>query len=145
MSREIIVPGRYDRIYEVCQFVVNGARQAGFEEDDLFKIELACDEACTNVIEHAYGGEDKGSLQVTWGIHGRSFAIMIRDTGDKFSPGSVPEPNIPSDSDSLNDLQIGGLGIHFMRNLMDEVHFTYSDQNGNLLIMVKYIPSDAKQ
>ena len=140
MSHEISVPGRYDRILEVCQFVIAGAEDAGFDADDLFKIELACDEACTNVIEHAYGSEDQGDIRVIWELSEQRFLIKVFDTGQPFKPDSIAKPVIPESPDEVEQMKIGGLGIHFMRKLMDEIHFSYDDSKGNQLLMIKYLP-----
>ena len=140
MSQEISVPGRYDRILEVCQFVVAGAENAGFDSDDLFKIELACDEACTNVIEHAYGSEDQGEIRVVWELSDEGFLVRVFDKGRPFNPNSIAKPFIPDSPEEVEQVKIGGLGIHFMRKLMDEVHFTYDDSEGNQLLMIKYLP-----
>jgi serine/threonine-protein kinase RsbW len=61
---------------------------------------------------------------------------MLRDQGRGFDPGDVPEPDLIS---PLEERQIGGLGIYLMTRLMDEVHFDFNPQSGNLLTMVKYI------
>ena len=140
MAQEISVPGRYDRILEVCPFVVAGAEDAGFDSDDLFKIELACDEACTNVIEHAYGSEDQGEIRVVWELSGQNFVVKVFDNGKPFMPNSVSKPVIPDSPKDMEQLKIGGLGIHFMRKLMDEIHFSYDDSSGNQLLMIKYLP-----
>jgi serine/threonine-protein kinase RsbW len=142
MTKAFSVPGRYDQVAVVCQFVVAGAEESGFGIDEIFQIELACDEACTNIIEHAYGGEEKGDIQVTWAYSEGSFTITIVDEGRPFDPGEVPEPRVPTNPDDINNLQIGGLGIHFMRKLMDEVHFQTDDIRGNRLVMVKYLPEN---
>ena len=67
MSNEkiLIVPGRYDQIQVICEFVAGGARDAGLNADAVFHMELCCDEASTNIIEHAYGAEDVGEIRVT--------------------------------------------------------------------------------
>lgn len=141
MTQEISIPGRYDRIIEVCKFVVGGAERAGFDEDDLFKIELACDEACTNIIEHAYGAENMGEIQVSWQFADRVFIITITDEAQPFSPQEVPEPNLHAGPNDIDNLKVGGLGIHFMRKLMDEVHFAVDKNGGNRLVMKKYLDS----
>lgn len=141
MTQEISIPGRYDRIIEVCKFVVGGAEQAGFNNDDLFKIELACDEACTNIIEHAYGAENMGEIRVSWQFAGNAFTITITDEAEPFNPQDVPKPNVLAGPNDIDDLKIGGLGIHFMRKLMDEVHFTVDRNGGNRLVMTKYLVS----
>lgn len=139
MTKALSVPGRYDQIANVCKFVVAGAEASGFDIDDLFQIELACDEACTNVIEHAYGGEEKGNITVTWNFSKGMFTITIVDEGQPFDPKDVPTPKVPANPGDIDELQIGGLGIHFMRKLMDEVHFIVGDKQGNRLVMVKYL------
>ena len=139
MTHAFSVPGRFDQVAIVCQFVVAGAEESGFGIDELFQIELACDEACTNVIEHAYGGEEKGDIRVTWQFSASAFTITIVDDGRPFDPDEVPTPRVPANPNDLDDLQIGGLGIHFMRKLMDEVHFHINDKQGNRLVMVKYL------
>jgi serine/threonine-protein kinase RsbW len=145
MTHAFSVPGRYDQVAIVCQFVVAGAEKSGFGIDEIFQIELACDEACTNVIEHAYGGEERGDILVTWDFSAGAFTITIVDEGRPFDPDEVPKPKIPVNADDLDDLQIGGLGIHFMRKLMDEVHFHMDDKRGNRLVMVKYLSETRQQ
>jgi serine/threonine-protein kinase RsbW len=145
MTEEVTIPGRYDRVIDVCSFVVAGARRVGFGEDELFRIELACDEACTNVIEHAYGGEDQGNIRVVWEYAKGAFTIIIYDYGRYFDPDTLPEPSIPKSPDDIDQLKIGGLGIHFMRSLMDEVLFQSDQGAGNKLIMVKYLSENNRQ
>ncbi len=139
MTNRFSIPGRFDRIIDVCQFVVAGAEQAGFGLDELFKIELACDEACTNVIEHAYGEEDVGEIRVSYHFAEGAFTIIIDDDGEPFNPQDIPEPKVPASPEDIDNLKIGGLGIHFMRNLMDDVQFLLHNNHGNRLIMVKYL------
>jgi serine/threonine-protein kinase RsbW len=141
-SSDFTIPGRLGNIRDACAFVVTGAEQAGFSVDELFRIELACDEACTNIIEHAYGGDDVGVVRISWQIDDKSFTIIMNDDGPPFDPDEVPPPDIPADPDNLNGLKTGGLGIYFMRNLMDEVRFSRDEQKGNTLVMVKNRPSN---
>jgi serine/threonine-protein kinase RsbW len=135
-------PGRYDEIQKICQFVAEGAADCGLAASAIFHIELACDEACTNVIEHAYGGEGRGQIQVSWQCVGASFIITIRDNGRSFDPSAVPKPSLPELAKdgapaNIDDIKVGGLGIHFMEQLMDEVNFSFDDSTGNTLILVK--------
>ena len=144
-SSEFSIPGQLDRISDACAFVVSGAEQAGFSIDELFRIELACDEACTNIIEHAYGGEAAGDIRITWRIDDKTFIITMSDDGQPFDPDEVPPPEVPADRNDLNGLKIGGLGIYFMRSLMDEVQFSRDDRRGNTLVMVKNRSSNEKK
>ena len=133
----LTVPGRYDKIKEICQFVTQGAEKAGLGETAVFHIELACDEACTNIIEHAYNGENIGDIIVDWQIIDDQFVITLLDNGHPFDTTQIPHV---SDAANPDEIKIGGLGIHFMRQLMDEVHFS-ENPSGNKLVMKKKIPS----
>jgi serine/threonine-protein kinase RsbW len=134
----LTLPGRFDQIQAICEFVSAGGRIAGYDEDTLFHLQLATDEACSNVIEHAYGGEGNGDLHVEWFIREDDFVIVIHDHGEPFNPEIVPNPAQPN-QDSLG-LKVGGLGLYFMRTLMDTVRFQFHGEEGNTLTMTKRLP-----
>ncbi len=140
-------PGRYDEIKKICTYVVAGAEEAGLDESDIFHVELACDEACTNIIEHAYGDEDIGEIVVSWQVEDNHFIITLQDNGRSFNPDNVPTPTIPTEQAQqqteadYEKLQVGGLGIHFMRKLMDEVTFHFDPDEGNTLKLIKKRPA----
>lgn len=144
----LTVPGRYKEIKRICEFVAAGAAEAGFDEDTIFHLELCCDEASTNIIEHAYGEEGAGSIMISYEVIGDAFTIVLRDNGQAFDPASVPPPPDMSNRDAspeelTSQLRVGGLGLHFIRNLMDEVSFTSTTSDGNQLTMVKRLtPKD---
>lgn len=142
-KRKLIVPGRYDKIKNICDFVSDGAREAGFGDDGIFQVQLACDEACTNIIEHTYGGEGEGEITVTWKVGNEHFTVIIKDNGDRFDPTDIPPPPVPPELKEEHDLQVGGLGVFFMRKLMDRVTFAYEKGAGNILTMSKRIPDKA--
>lgn len=136
----LTVPGRYEEIQKICQFVADGAAQSGLDETAIFHIELACDEACTNIIEHAYEGEDKGDINISWQFKGSTFTISFHDNGRSFNPEAIPQPALPPDPAAppdIENIKVGGLGIHFMRQLMDDVQFRFDKDAGNTLILVK--------
>jgi serine/threonine-protein kinase RsbW len=129
----LIVPARYDRIKQICAFVVEAAEMAGLDEAAAFHCQLAVDEACTNIIEHGYGGEDKGQIEIVCHASPDLLKIDLRDQAPPFDVSQVPEP--PTNR-SIDDMKIGGLGVHFVKTVMDEV--VYSHQNGtNSLVLVK--------
>jgi serine/threonine-protein kinase RsbW len=136
-GKRLIVPGRYDQISVICDFVAQGAQKAGLDEDAAFHVQLACDEACTNIIEHAYGGESAGEIEVSWQLNQRSLTVTLKDKGQPFDPDGIETPHIPQNQAELDQLKIGGLGLHFMRRIMDEVLFQFDEKSGNTLIMVK--------
>jgi anti-anti-sigma factor len=135
-TRQLTVRGRYDCIPAVASFVAEAAEAAGLDDDAAFHCRMAVDEACTNVIEHAYGGEDVGAIQVTCAIEPGVCTIEIIDHGQAFNPDSVPVPQIAQDLEHLNP---GGIGLHLMRKMMDEVSFRF-EENRNILHMKKTRP-----
>ena len=144
-DHQLTVPGRYDQVRPICEFVAEGARLAKFDDKTIFHIELACDEACTNIIEHAYAGEERGDITVSWQINNNEFMITLTDTGQPFDPKSVPEPTTPNVTEGLtkpDNLKVGGLGLHFMKKLMDDVRFVFAGEKGNQLIMIKQLKGD---
>lgn len=142
-QRALTIPGRYDEVKRLCEFVSAGAAEAGLEDDAIFQIELCCDEAATNIIEHAYGGEDVGDILCTYEVSDTTFTVTLHDHGRPFDPQQVKPPPVFDSTASQtpgevsDQLQVGGLGLHFIRNLMDEVYFTFDPDGGNTLVMVK--------
>lgn len=109
------------------------AQTGGFERFAVYSIEMAVDEACSNIIEHAYGGEGKGNIGCTCSVNEQSITITLTDRGKSFDPSTIPQPNL---SDELDERQAHGLGLYFMRQWMDEVHFIHNGSE-NVLTMVK--------
>jgi len=136
--RELTVLGRYgySTIPTITQFVAEAAHAAFLDEDAVFHCQMAVDEACTNVIEHAYGGEAKGNIEIVCQVEPGRCTIRIVDHGQPFDPTKVPPPRA---SASLEDIRPGGIGLHLMKQLMDEVRFEFTEQ-GNVLTMVKNSP-----
>lgn len=144
-KERLTVPGRYAEIRHICDFVADGAAKAGFDEDSIFQVQLACDEACTNIIEHTYEDESVGDISITWEIGRQFFKIVIEDDGKRFNPGEIPPAPVPPVPVQVQpeddfDVKVGGLGVYFMRKLMDRVTFDYAEGSGNVLTMVKRLP-----
>jgi serine/threonine-protein kinase RsbW len=117
----------------VSDFVLEMARQAQFSEQTTDHVQMAMDEAVTNVMEHAYGGRADGAIVIECQVTARELRIEIRDRGEPFDPNTIQEPDIHS---PLSERAIGGLGVFFMRKLMDEVVFA-RDRHGNITRMTK--------
>jgi serine/threonine-protein kinase RsbW len=117
----------------VSEFVLDMARDARLSEKDTDHVQMAIDEAVTNVMEHAYNGRAGGRIDIECRVTARVMHIEIRDQGDPFDPDTIREPNIHS---PLSERAIGGLGVFFMRKLMDKVEFS-RDRRGNITRMTK--------
>jgi anti-sigma regulatory factor (Ser/Thr protein kinase) len=110
------------------------AEAAGLDDRALYQIELAVDEACANIVQHAYQGMEQGDIEISCYQEERNFVIRIRDWGQGFEPEAVPDPDVEA---PLEDRSLGGLGLFLIRQFMDEVQFTFNPVEGNELVMVK--------
>ena len=133
-ERTLTLPGRFENLAEIAKFVVQAAEAAGFDERTVYSVQLAVDEACSNIIEHAYGGEDRGDIECTCRIDNEGLTVTLRDQGDSFDLASVPEPDIHA---NLEERDARGLGVYFIRQLMDEIRFAHTPDSGNVLTLVK--------
>lgn len=136
-KRRIVAPARHDQLARLASFAAAAAAEVGFDEVQINRIELAVDEACSNIIDHAYGGQ-RGEIEIeVTGERDRNLLIVITDQGKPFDPGSVEE-YVPTAS--LDDAKVGGLGLHLMRQTMDQVCFEFGVPGvGNRLTMEKFV------
>ena len=134
----LTVPGRFEYLAQIADFIEVTARDAGWSDDDIYRVQMAVDEACSNIIEHAYGPDRQGDIKLSCRVQAeRDLVISIHDAGRPFDPTLVPEPPRGSDWENLPE---GGLGLYFMRRLMDQMTFHFDEQNGNTLTMLKRRP-----
>ena len=120
----------------VADFIAESARADGLEEHDAYHVQMAVDEAITNVIQHAYHGTRAGRIDISCERRGDEFIVEIQDFGKPFDPSRVRTPRVKG---SLSRRTIGGLGVFFMKQLMDSVEFSRDAKRGNLVRMVKRI------
>ena len=73
----LTVAGKYTGVKKICEFVAQGAASVGLDETAVFHIELACDEASVNIIEHTYGGENIGEIEASWQVVDNEFVIIL--------------------------------------------------------------------
>lgn len=132
--RTVQFPAKFEFLDEIREFVGQIARENGFGDKDVYNIQLATDEAASNVIEHAYVGRTDGVLDLSCGMNKQGLVITLVDHGAPFDPSEVPLPDLQAD---MSDRKIGGLGIFLMRKLMDEVHYQSNADTSNALTMLK--------
>lgn len=126
---------KFEFLDEIREFVGDIARKNGFSDKEVYNIQLATDEAASNVIEHAYESVADGTLEISCGCKNNIITIILVDHGESFDPSDVPAPDLKAD---LSDRKIGGLGLFLMRKLMDEVHYNAEPgKKRNTLTMTK--------
>ncbi len=140
MRTQIFI-ARFESLDAIREFVVDAAHQAGLDEKDVYNVQLAADEAASNIIEHAYEGVPDGQIEISTEISDDTLQIIMRDRGKRFDPGTIAEPDVHA---ALEERAVGGLGLFFMHKLMDDVRFEYSSEGGNVLRMFKHLPAQRK-
>lgn len=120
---------------QVRRFVEEHTLKAGFDAQAIEQFKVAVDEACTNVIKHAYNGEDSHELSITIVTKKDRCTISIQDTGVAFRPQEYHEPDI---FELAKRRHAGGFGVHIMRRLMDHVEYA-TDGPVNEVRLTKYL------
>ncbi len=129
------IPSQTDNLEIIRNFISGVASKVGFDPDEVSKIELAVDEACTNVIEHAYQHDETKNIDIAVKIDYQKFTVVVTDRGKGFDLHDVELPDMKS---YLAELRVGGLGIYLMKTLMDEVDYSSKPGVKNEVRMVKY-------
>lgn len=132
----LIIKSELSNLGAVANFIVRAARASGLDERATYQVQMAVDEATTNVIQHAYRGKKDGRIDISYKQRGDEFVVAIRDFGKPFDPSKVHTPHVKG---PLSRRTIGGLGIFFMKKLMDRVEFSSGKERGNRVRMVKRI------
>lgn len=104
-----------------------------FEHDDCTKIILAVDEACSNIMKHAYRGKIDKPITATFSLTSKMMEISLHDFGVSVDVKKIR-------SRELDEVRPGGLGVHIMKTIMDKVEYRNGTKNGNFLILKKYLP-----
>ncbi len=128
-------PARYDHLRAISAFVMDAIKDSPFESHQRYAIDLAVDEACSNVIDHAYAGYDQGEIRILLDLNDTGLRITIQDYGSPFDPDCVAEPDLTSPLETRCER---GLGIYLIREIMDEASWDFSTPGVNQLTLVKY-------
>jgi len=136
INKELTVKSTTNNLAIIREFVENIARESGFSKEIVSKISLAVDEACTNVIKHAYKFSPDREIKILTQFNDSKLTIRITDSGDKFDPNLIPEPNL---KEYHKQKKVGGLGMFLMKKLMDEVQYHTLSGNQNQVVLVKYL------
>jgi serine/threonine-protein kinase RsbW len=132
-SATLTVGAKVENLVMIADFIEEALQSAGCPEETVFSVQLAVDEASSNVMLYGYPDGDPGNLTVTCETGDGTIRLTLTDDGKPFNPLVVEPPNLDTD---LEHRRVGGLGIHFMRSVMDDVGYDYIDGK-NVLCMVK--------
>lgn len=108
----------------------------GFSEVEAYKLQLGVVEAVTNVVKHAYGAQAGHEVIVAVALHPEGISFRIMDTGKTMKP--LSRESLEFDPTNLATIPEGGLGLHIIQTVMDEVDYQTADGT-NILIMQKHL------
>jgi serine/threonine-protein kinase RsbW len=129
----IRLANQVSEIGRLSEIVNEFAQLHQLTDDALFAINLALEEILINVIKHGYDDTDAHEIAVRFWLSGNNFTAEIADDGVPFDPLDLPAPDITK---PLEERQIGGLGVHLIRNMMDKVEYRRRGDN-NILVVTK--------
>jgi serine/threonine-protein kinase RsbW len=132
----INIESKTERLIVVRDFVSGAAREFGFGDEEISKIALAVDEACTNVIKHAYKFDPGKTITITVKRGNGAFEVAIRDSGKRFNPEGVQTPDM---KEYLSHFRRGGLGVYLMKTLMDKIEYDFEPGQPNEVRLIKYL------
>lgn len=113
----------------------------GASEEDIAGIDVALDEILTNAVNYGFADGHAHEILLSLSMAPELLTIEVRDDGNPFDPLGIPPPDLDAD---LEARQIGGLGMHFVRMLLDTV--SYSRRNGwNVLKLEKRLSTQTEK
>jgi serine/threonine-protein kinase RsbW len=136
IEKELKVKSATENLGQIREFTRSVAAQSGFSDESVDKIALAVDEACTNIIKHAYKYSPEGDIVINIKVADNKLTVSITDFGLDFDPSLVPVPDIKK---YYRQHKVGGLGIYLIKKLMDEVKYNPAVGNKNQVVLIKYL------
>lgn len=134
-ERHLVLHNSVDQISQLTDFLQEIADEKGLDASTAMNINLALEEAVTNVIMYAYPEGTDGLVDLEAILRDDSLVFILKDNGTPFDPTAAPEADVTL---SAEERKIGGLGIFLVRKIMDTVHYVRSDGQ-NVLSMTKNI------
>ena len=135
-KHQLTISNDHAYLAQVRDLVSRGVIVGEFPSHFLNRLQIAVDEAVTNIIEHGYAGQPRGSakIEIAVDVDEERFRIEISDSGMSFDPNQMTDIDIQS---HVAAGKAGGLGVFLMRKIMDQVDYHYHNGKMNQLTLVK--------
>ncbi len=142
-KRTILLTNKLSEVTKLRQFMEGAGKEFGIPDDVQLSLNLAVEEAVVNVINYAYPDDTTGEIELSVtsapapdsSDSAKAIRFTLKDKGKPFNPTAQAEADTIS---GLEERQIGGLGIHLIRNIMDQMEYR-READSNVLIMTKNI------
>lgn len=137
-NKELLIKSRTENLTKVREFISSAAEEVNIPQDIAGDVVLAVDEACTNIIKHAYKFFPDGDIKIKLKYSEQKIVVQITDHGAPFSPETVPTPDLQK---YFEEKRVGGLGMYLMKSLMDDVHYKSVPGKYNQVLLTKKLNS----
>ncbi len=129
---ELTIASQLEFIDLVTALTDNITHMVGFDEEAAYWINMAVRESVANAIEHGNKYDPQKSVDIRFTVGVDALRVTVRDFGEGFDPGSLPDPLDPN-----NLLNPAGRGILYMRTFMDNVEYARHPESGMVVSMTK--------
>ena len=133
-QRSLLIANELDELQKVNAAIEELAEEENWSPDVTFQIGLAVEELGVNIVNYGHDDDKAHEIKIVISSEDEAITIEVEDDGHAFNPLSdAPAPDLDAE---VEDRTVGGLGIHLVRTMMDEVHYQ-RQQNKNCLTLVK--------
>lgn len=134
MTSRLALEARLGETSRLADWVAGVAAAHGLSDEVAFRLDVCLAEAVSNVIAYAFADPRGRSVTVEADLRQGLLRVAVEDDGDPFDPLTFAAPSLPA---SLEEAPIGGLGIHLIRTMADEVGYERQDGRNRLLMVFR--------
>lgn len=135
MEKVLVIENEVSEIEKVAQFIEELGKEAALAPDLVFQLNLALEEAVSNVILYAYPQGERHTISLTASAEQGWLVFVLSDTGREFDPTLVADADVTL---SAEEREIGGLGIFLVKQIMDTVEYRRIEDK-NILTLKKQL------
>ena len=115
----------------LCNYLEDFGNKAELPQKCLFELNLGLDELFTNIISYGFKDESEHQIKFTLAKHRETVVVQVEDDGIPFNPLKAGGPDLAQDLDSI---KIGGLGIHLIKKMMDDIEYQRAGSKNKLTL-----------
>lgn len=133
-NKTLNLKNRIEELQVLNEFIQDFTKTHLIDEQTVYTVNLSLEEIFTNIVRYGYKNHQPHDIVIHFSCRGKTLSISIEDDGIPFNPFDIPEPDthIP-----LQDRQIGGLGIHLVKSLVDRISYERKNNKNRLTIEKK--------
>lgn len=136
MNTTVILQNEIAEVQRLKDTLIECGKDHHISDEVIQEVNLALEEAVSNIIFYGYEDAEEHQIEVQIDLQDDLLVLELRDDAKPFNLLDAPDPDLEA---SFDDREIGGMGIHLVRTLMDELDYR-REQGKNVLLMKKHIP-----